>query len=251
MPDAIRESNPTSEFFDARSQSWSDLYRDDPRFARRFERIATLLQRYVFSTTRPGSALDVGCGSGPFSRFLAANGWEVVGIDASIKMIEEAEHSANSGSRLISGGSLQFIHSRLEEFDRPAESFDLIVSFSMLEYIEDDRAALGKLAKLLKQGGNLVISVPNQHGLLRKVEKGIFALRNISGDRIAKGRAEYLKVQRHQYQNSEFDTILTRLGLKKLDSAYLNAGINLPRAFLRIFERRWWAAMYCGVYVKL
>ena len=76
-------------FFDAEAAHWEDRYASDPRFARRFARIAELFNLVL--PAAPGRALDVGCGTGIFSRELARRGWRVTALDASPEMIEHAQ----------------------------------------------------------------------------------------------------------------------------------------------------------------
>src|SRR5207237_10622731 len=123
-----------------------------------------------------GRALDAGCGTGIFSRFLASRGWQVVAFDASQEMIVEAWQTSDDDNIL-------YRKDRIETFEAPPQSFDAIVSFSMLEYVEDDDAAIAKLASLLKPKGMLIISVPNRVGLLRRLEWLIFGIRRVSRDR--------------------------------------------------------------------
>jgi ubiquinone biosynthesis O-methyltransferase len=194
----------TPDFFDVEAAHWSERYTRDPRFRRRFEKITNLLERVIPATA--GHALDVGCGTGIFSRYLARKGWKVTAIDASPEMIEEARNYESKDE-------IDFQNCIIEAFDEVPNSFDLILCLSMLEYIEDDEAAIQKFHQLLKPGGLLLISVPNKAGMLRKIEGVVFGIRTVTRDKIFRGRGEYLKL-------------------------------------LPMIERRLWAAMYCAVYEK-
>lgn len=55
----------------------------------RIEREAPFLRR-VFAGAQPSRLLDLGCGTGEHSRFLTAEGFEVVGVDRSPAMLEKA-----------------------------------------------------------------------------------------------------------------------------------------------------------------
>ncbi len=236
-------SNLTPGYFDGRASNWSDQYEFDKRFARRQSKILALLERHVFAGRRSGSALDFGCGSGVFSRLIARHGWMVRGIDASIGMIEAARKKIDGEI----AGRVTYIQGTID--DIPG-TYDLIVSLSVLEYIADDDAVLKAFVTALDSGGTLVLSVPNRIGALRRIEKMIYGFRKISGDRIFKSRGEYLAHQKHQYSRSQIDRKLAKLGMKKVEGVYLNAGIDANPSALVLLERQWWAAMYCGVYKK-
>ncbi|CAB3688900.1 Ubiquinone biosynthesis O-methyltransferase, mitochondrial [Achromobacter mucicolens] len=101
--------------------------------------------------------LDVACGEGYGSRLLADWGAsEVVGVDISA----DAVHSAQ---RHFGGGKVSFIQSEgetlLEKFE--PESFDLIVSFETIEHVVDPVKFLTNVKRLLKPGGVIAISCPN------------------------------------------------------------------------------------------
>ncbi|HEY3875894.1 MAG TPA: methyltransferase domain-containing protein, partial [Candidatus Kapabacteria bacterium] len=184
--------------------------------------------------------------SGVFSRLLAERGWNVTGIDLSEAMIQQAR---NYKSRMTNDEQqVQFQQSSFEAFESDKGPFDLILSLSMLEYVEDDEAAIEKCSRLLRPGGVLVVSVPNRAGLLRKLEGTIFGIRTATKGRVFGARGGYLEHQKRQYSPLELDILMRQMGLKKKRGIFLNAGIAGPRWLLPFLERRWWAAMYCGAY---
>jgi 2-polyprenyl-6-hydroxyphenyl methylase/3-demethylubiquinone-9 3-methyltransferase len=187
--------------------------------------------------------LDVGCGTGIFSQYLARKGWNVTAIDASPEMIEEAKNYELENR-------IDFRTCVIENFDEAPNSFDLILCLSMLEYIEDDEAAIQKFCEWLKPGGLIVVSVPNKAGILRKMEGVIFGIRTATRDRLFGDRGEYLKFQKRQYTPFELDILMRQFGFRKKRRMFLSGGLTNPRWLLPIVERRFWAAMYCGVYEK-
>jgi SAM-dependent methyltransferase len=94
-------------------------------------------------------ALDVGCGEGRFCRMLRAAGVTATGIDPTGPLIEKARQRDPSGDyRLGEAGKLGF----------EAASFDLVVSYLTLIDIDDFRAAIDEMARVLKPGGSLLIA---------------------------------------------------------------------------------------------
>lgn len=96
--------------------------------------------------------LDVGCGSGPLSAWLASRGAEVVGFDASSKMISIARR------RNILGATFH-----VADLAQPLEfladgSFDVVVASLVMHYLHDWCEPLRELRRVLHPRGSLVFS---------------------------------------------------------------------------------------------
>lgn len=99
--------------------------------------------------------LDAGCGSGRNMVELARRG-RVSGLELAPASLEEARRR-DVGPVLP--GSLD------EPLPFGDSSFDVAVALDVLEHVQDDRAALRELARVLVAGGRLVVTVP-QYGWL-------------------------------------------------------------------------------------
>jgi 2-polyprenyl-6-hydroxyphenyl methylase/3-demethylubiquinone-9 3-methyltransferase len=105
------------------------------------------------------SVVDVGCGGGILSEAMARRGARVLGIDLARPVLDVAElHALQSGIaveyREIAAESLAEEH--------PGE-FDLATCMEMLEHVPDPAAALAALGKLVRPGGDIVVSTLNRH----------------------------------------------------------------------------------------
>jgi SAM-dependent methyltransferase len=104
--------------------------------------------------SEPGTALDVGCGTGRAFRPLLRRGWEIRGCDLSPAMLEIA---AREG-----GGEVPLQVADMRELPQLGE-FDLVMSLNdCLNYLlgDDDLvAALGRMRENLADGGLLVFDV--------------------------------------------------------------------------------------------
>ena len=101
--------------------------------------------------------LDAACGEGYGSRLLANWGAsEVVGVDISAEAIASAQQH-------FSSPNVKFIQNDAETLPRHFElnSFDLIVSFETIEHVQDPELFLRNIRDLLKPGGVVAISCPN------------------------------------------------------------------------------------------
>jgi SAM-dependent methyltransferase len=103
----------------------------------------------------PARLLDLGCGTGWTSRFFARRGYDVLGVDISPDMIEQAnlvlhdEHFDN----------LRFQACDYEDLDLGGE-FDCAVFYDALHHAVDEHAALRAVYRALRPGGVCVTSEP-------------------------------------------------------------------------------------------
>lgn len=233
-------SNPTDSFFDKEAHGWTERYRADRRFTRRLQKITWLVARHL--PPAPFLALDAGCGSGVFSRWLASRGAEVTAIDPSHEMILEARQQQSDEF------SVSYVEADLLKFSSP-EPYDVVLALSVLEYLPDSSLALDKLVAL--SGNILVISVPNRYGLVRRLERAALALRRLTSGKMFRSRGGYLDHQRRQWRPVELDRELASRGFKIVDRTYVGTSIDMHRDLLPVFEQPWWAALYCGVYARI
>lgn len=117
------------------------------------------MARYAFA--RPlcvdKVVLDMACGEGYGSRLLAQWGARrVVGVDISATAIDQAQ-------RLFASDTVEFRREAADTIDSALTSgtFDLIVSLETIEHVPDPVALLESFKRLLKPGGVMVISCPN------------------------------------------------------------------------------------------
>jgi len=238
----------TAAYFDTLSSSWSELYIKDSRFKRRYDLITELITSEVLpNLPKDARGLDVGCGSGYFTHFLLSQGCSAVGVDLSPEMIKQAKEL---NQKFVEASQAEFKVLSADDLSPAMRKFDLIICLSAIEYVKDDKQLLRMFSALLNPNGMLLVSVPNRSSLYRKIEGFFYSLKRISGNRLLKNKLDYLALQHHLYSEGEFDKLVSSLGLEKKRGIFLNAALSLPEALLPFFEKKWWAAMYCGLYIK-
>jgi 2-polyprenyl-6-hydroxyphenyl methylase/3-demethylubiquinone-9 3-methyltransferase len=95
---------------------------------------------------RPCRVLDVGCGAGFLSNYLAARGADVTGIDTAVDALEVAHaHDATGRARYLEADALS-----LPFEDR---SFDAVCAMDFLEHVEAPERAIAEAARVLAPGG--------------------------------------------------------------------------------------------------
>lgn len=105
----------------------------------------------LFLSGEPGErVLNAGAGLGSFSRKLAERGFDVTSVDSSSAAVDVLERQSIG----------DVAHADLNELPFNDESFDAAVLGEVLEHIPDDVGALGEVARVLRVGGVLAVSVP-------------------------------------------------------------------------------------------
>jgi 2-polyprenyl-3-methyl-5-hydroxy-6-metoxy-1,4-benzoquinol methylase len=150
-----------------------DLYRDveDPEyFASESERRAafraSLARIESLGLARPDPSpprklLEVGSSVGLFLEEARRGGWDAFGVEPSRWAAESAR-----------ARGLSVFNGTLEEFEPEDGPFDAVVSWDVLEHVEDPVAALRRAYELLRPGGLLVFTTINLGGLGRKLLRG-------------------------------------------------------------------------------
>ena len=98
----------------------------------------------------PGTALDIGCGEGQNSIWLAERGWDVVGVDIASTAIGRARRAAGAADL-----SVRFVTADAREWE-PDREFDIVISTYALGNRRD--AILAMVASAVAPGGTVYIS---------------------------------------------------------------------------------------------
>lgn len=106
------------------------------------------------------TVLDVGCGTGEYSIYLAEKGLTVTGIDFSEYAVKTAQDKCTG----MQNGTANFFVGDISTFTT-TRKFNLIVLSEVLEHIDDDIAIVKKFAGFLKTDGHILLSVPFDNAL--------------------------------------------------------------------------------------
>ena len=142
----------------------------------------------------PLRVLNAGCGSGELSLLLAAAGHTVIGIDPAPEYVAIARQ--NAAAAHVTGCA--FDVRSIEEFEADAP-FDCVVATDVLEHIEDDRAAIRKLGRLVRPDGRVILTVPAGPWLFGFHDEALGHFRRYSRRALADLAREALVVRRIRY----------------------------------------------------
>jgi len=116
-------------------------------------------------------ALDLGCGTG---RYFAAltNVGELVGLDVSAAMLEEAAHPAEAPQ--ITARAIRLVRGDFLTHEFPDASFDLVYSIGVLaEHAPLDEQLVARVARWLRPGGRFAFTTvhPDSWSVRRTVPR--------------------------------------------------------------------------------
>ena len=101
-----------------------------------------------------GTAADIGCGPGVFTRHMSARAKHLVAADIDFECLDRVR------LRNQKLGNVEFIVTGADVLPFPDEHLDTILLLEVLEHLVDDSAAVREMSRVLRPGGRLVVSVP-------------------------------------------------------------------------------------------
>lgn len=108
---------------------------------------------------KPGEmAIDLGCGTGIYSIWLAEKGLTVTGVDLSGEMLKVAKEKSNPKNLKIDYNQVDLHHLPYKE-----NTFDLAVCNIVLEFADSPGAVVAEGLRVLKKGGRLVVGMIGKH----------------------------------------------------------------------------------------
>lgn len=109
--------------------------------------------------------LDLGCGSGYGTHRISKTAEEAHGVDVAGDAIAYAKsHYTNE--------NLHFLQVQADSpLPYPAVSFDVVLSFQVIEHVFDDDAYLREARRILKPGGTLIVITPDRKNRLLPGQK--------------------------------------------------------------------------------
>lgn len=124
---------------------------------------------------RPEMAvLELGCGTGYFTRELAASGADITAIDVSPELVEIARTNC-------SAPNVRYEIQNAYELSYPDNAFDSVVGSSVLHHLEIEHA-VRHIHRVLRPGGTMFFTEPNMLNPQIAIQKNVPWLKQKLGD---------------------------------------------------------------------
>jgi len=163
--------------------------------------------------------LDIGCGDGGVSKFLFKGKKKIdVGLDINKESVRLAKESGfYKQVRLGDATRMPFKSSR----------FKTVISNSTFEHIENDRLAVKEVARVLKKGGSLMLTVPT-----KRLKKQL--VKYLKKDKLIKAFDKRLE-HWHYRSLAEWRQIMKKNGLEIIKHEYYFPD-RAVRVWLKLFR---------------
>lgn len=215
-------------YFQSVSGAWRDVYdRSDLSGLIHRERQSTALAMLKkVQLSQSSRILEVGCGAGLTTVLLAKSGYRVVGIDTVQSMLDLANQQITvAGVR----DSVELIQMDAYEMCFPPNEFDLAVAIGVVPWAENPERAIGRMARVVRPGGYLLLTSDNQWCLNHIVDPRCFPGLRVVRWKIA-DLLQYMDIRpisrpRYQYYSiSKVHAMLSLAGLQPIESVTVGFG---------------------------
>ena len=143
-----------------------------PAGKKRWARRCQLFSEFLGNHKR--LVLEIGCGTGLFTKELSRTDNTIVAVDISDTLIIEAKER-------IPSTNVNFVVGNAYETEFKSESFDFIVGSSSLHHLDVD-SAFKEFARILKPGGKMMFTEPNMMNPQVALTKKVSSIKCRAGD---------------------------------------------------------------------
>jgi SAM-dependent methyltransferase len=148
--------------------------------------------------------LEIGCGTGRFTVPFADKGIDLVAVDISDDMLAITNEKLQQSGPRSRPVQLSKADARALEF--PADQFDVIFSFNVINHVPEYEKVIAEAARVLKPGGYFIVGFPSLWSLYlpyamlvntmqRSIRRGVYTRWPSAPALIRQGRSLGLQVE--------------------------------------------------------
>jgi len=138
----------------------------------RFKRRSRMLKKFIGNKNK--KVLELGCGTGIFTKEIAKTKNKIFAIDISSTLLRLAQ-------KRVKAGNVKFILGNAYQTKFNDNYFDYIVGNSILHYLDID-LAIKEIYRLLKDGGGFIFTEPNMLNPQVALERKVPLMRKIANN---------------------------------------------------------------------
>jgi SAM-dependent methyltransferase len=146
--------------------NWFEYLNDDCGYETWAQYLANEVEEYVSMQKLSPVGLDVGCGSGYFTRFLQKRGFSMTGLDVSIEMLDKARILADK-----EGACCSFLLGDVTKFKTPTRFSFVTAINDCFNYLPSEKliVALRRVRDGLVKNGLFIFDVSSERKFYEKV----------------------------------------------------------------------------------
>lgn len=119
--------------------------------------------------------LEIGCGTGEYTRYLVETGAEIHAVDISAKMIRLAQ-------RKCPFCNVKFKVADMRSLPHVDGYFDAVVGNAILHHVTNPKSVFDEIRRVLKKDGRIAFAEPNMLNPQIALQKNIGFLKKVTGD---------------------------------------------------------------------
>jgi SAM-dependent methyltransferase len=117
-------------------------------------KLSEVIKSLMQNVPEKGFILDAGCGNFYYTNIIKKTSREIICLDI---VRPEKDFIRNN----------MFFHGSIERLPFKNSSFDFIYCFSVIQFIDNDRAVIEEFYRVLKPGGRLLLTIPTRNSPFR------------------------------------------------------------------------------------
>lgn len=171
------------------------------------ERLVVYRAKTIRELCKGPKVLELGCGDGLITQELVSYFDDVMAVDASTARVRRAVRRVRAVKD--KKAKVTFHVAMFEDFE-PQGSFDTIIASNILEHVDTPTQVLRKAKTWLKEGGYIIIVVPNAYSIHRRIGRimGLLSdVHELTEENIADGH-------KRTYSTDMLRKDITRSGLR-------------------------------------